>query len=137
MGIESVFPVSDKHSIKEVVISLFLTNPISNPDKTREILKSSFKNRFDRYDPVSNFQVQFHKNNNNVQAQFNLDQGSGFKFVKHNEGKAVLILQGINEPTRSYISYHSLDYPGWESFLDTFKSIISMTAQHLGDLSIK
>lgn len=137
MSISSqVVPVMGKHSIKEVVLSLFLVEPIPEPVEFMENLKRDFKDRFDSYEPVSNYQVQFRKNKSDLQTLMNHNPNAGFKITKSSENNPQLILQGINEPGRSFISYHSLAYTSWNDFIEEFILNIEAISRYKADISI-
>lgn len=125
-----VRPVKGNHSIKEVVISLFLVDPISKPEKYKTLLQKEYRERFDRCEPVSNFQIQFRREDNHVRTQFDLQQNAGFKFIREKDETTERILQGVNEPKRSFMSYHSLNYTRWFPFLENFKKDINILASY-------
>lgn len=127
---EKIKPVREKHSIKEVVISLFLSDPIEAPEKFRELLDGTYKNTFQNFAPVSRFQVQFKKDGNEHTTQFRQRDNAGFKFISNsNDGQTEKILQGINEPKRTFISYHTFTYDRWNIFLDEYQKTITALAE--------
>ncbi len=132
-----IYPVKGKHSIKEVVISLFLLNPILKPERFEELIKSGYKDIFQQFEPVSHFQVQFHKDKGTNKVEFKQEQNAGFKFVSFKDGKVDRVLQGINEPQRTFISFHNLNYVRWEPFFNGYKKHITTLAEVQSDISIK
>jgi|SRR5690625_414219 len=127
---EKIKPVSEKHSIKEVVISLFLSEPIEEPEKFRDLLDTTYKDIFQKFTPVSSFQVQFKKDGNEQTTQFSQQDNAGFKFIANAiDGRAEKILQGINEPKRTFISYHTFNYDRWNTFLNEYQKTITALAE--------
>jgi len=122
-----LLPVSGKHSIKEAVITLFLTNPIIKPERFEELIKKDFKERFQKFEKVN--QVQFKvKGKEGGALESNpplIQENVGFKFQRYEEGKIVAALQGVNELLRNFISYHTLNYTDWDLFLPDFKSVLT------------
>jgi len=132
-----IYPVKGKHSIREVVISLFLLNPILKPERFETLISSGYKDVFQKFERVSQFQVQFHKDKDANKAQFKHEQNAGFKFVSFRDGKIDRVLQGINEPQRTFISFHNLNYDRWLPFLEDYKNNITALAEVQSDIFIK
>ncbi|KAA6323672.1 hypothetical protein EZS27_026914 [termite gut metagenome] len=107
-------PVSDKHSIKEAVITFFLASKIIKPESFRVLIEKDLKDSFHLFDEVKQIQV---KPGNNQMPEVREIENTGFKFVGYSfGGKAAHIIQGINEENRSFYSFHTLDYKDWNSF---------------------
>lgn len=133
---DKVYPVRGKHSIKEVVISLFLAEPIREPDRFEDLINTAYKDLFQKFEPVSQLQVQFQKGGKGHETRFSHNDNAGFKFISGQEGTTERMLQGINEPKRTFISYHSLNYDRWDSFLNEYKETITVLSQVYPDLPI-
>jgi len=131
-------PVSGNHSVKEVVITLFLANPIVKPERFEALIKDKFKDKFHKFDKVNQFQFQLKgKEGGSVEsAPPSILENVGFKFHRFEEGKTVTALQGVNEVLRNFISYHSLDYSDWDLFFPDFKSILIEVANFHPELFV-
>lgn len=55
----AIRPVSGNHSIKEVVITLFLSNPIMKPERYESLIKNEFRDKFHKFEKVNQVQFQF------------------------------------------------------------------------------
>lgn len=131
-------PVNDSHSIKEAVITLFLPNPIIKPERFEILIKDKFKDKFQKFEKVSQVQFQF-KGNDGGSIESSLPQiteNVGFKFQRFEEGKIVNALQGMNEVIRNFISYHTLNYSDWDKFFPDFKEVITAISNFHGDLFV-
>lgn len=131
-------PISGDHSIKEAVITLFLANPIIKPERFEVMIKEKFKGRFQKFDRVNQLQFQFKgKDGGTVEtSKPQITENIGFKFQRFEEGKIVSALQGMNEPIRNFISYHSFNYTDWDLFFPDFKEVISEVSNFHADLFI-
>ncbi len=132
-----VYPIKEKHSIREVVISLFLLNPILKPERFKELISSGYKDVFQQFGPISQFQVQLQKGDSVDKAQLKHEQNAGFKFTSFREGKIDRVLQGINEPQRTFISFHNLDYEHWIPFFNDYKKNITILSKVQSDMFVK
>ncbi|WP_236974824.1 TIGR04255 family protein [Membranihabitans maritimus] len=133
-----VQPVKKNHSIKEVVISLFLQNPILKPERFEKLISSGYKDSFQQFDRISQFQVQFQKKTEGGKsASLKHEQNAGFKFISFKNGQVNRLLQGINETHRTFISYHNLDYERWNSFYEDYKKNITLLSDIQSDIFIK
>ena len=133
---EKLKPINQDHSIKEAVIALFLANPLIKPERFQTLIESEFKNTFQRFEPLSQFQFQLNTQQavENITPQFRAN--AGFKFSSFLKGKNEKVLQGINEPGRTFISYHSLNYLRWETFLNDFIDVIKIVSTLSQDLFV-
>lgn len=130
-------PISDNHSIKEAVISLFLANPIIKPERFEDLIKNDFKEKFQKFEKASQIQFQFKGNHSTIDNfQHQVSENIGFKFQKFEEGKIVRALQGMNEHSRNYISYHSFNYLTWDKFFYDFKEVITILSNFHGELYV-
>lgn len=127
---EILKPVSGNHSIKEAVITLFLVSPIIKPERFEALINTSLKETFQKFEKVSQVQFQFRgKEEGYIESTPPLVQENvGFRFQRFEEGKMVVVLQGMNENLRNFLSYHSLNYSHWNKFLPDFKRVISEVA---------
>lgn len=131
-------PVSEKHSVKEAVITLFLANPIIKPERFEALIKDKFKDKFQKFEKLNQVQFQFKGNDGgSVESTApSILENVGFKFQRFEEGKTVTALQGVNELLRNFISYHSLDYSDWDLFLPDFKSVMIEVANFHPELFV-
>ena len=131
-------PVSDKHSVKEVVITLFLANPIIKPERFEALIKDKFKDKFQKFEKVNQVQFQLKgKEGGSIESTPpSILENVGFKFQRFEEGKMVTALQGVNELLRNFISYHSLDYLDWDLFLPDFKIVLIEVANFHPELFV-
>ena len=135
---EILRPINDTHSIKEAVITLFLSNPIIKPERFDALIKNEFKEVFQKFEPTSQVEFQFKgKENGIVEGSAPLVQENvGFIFSKFDQGKTVAALQARNEVSRTFISYHSLDYSDWDIFFDEFIKLASTVANFHSQLFV-
>lgn len=120
-----VHPVNGGHSIKEAVISTFLSAPIIKPERFQELINTSFKDVFHQFETINQVQFQIKNEKGLIQnTGTNLISNRGFKFSAFKNGKLQKVLQAVNEETRSYISYHSLDYNRWKDFFEDYLEYI-------------
>lgn len=134
----SLKPVSGSHSITEAVITLFLANPIIKPDRFEVLIKNQFKDKFQKFEKVSQVQFQFRGKDGGAfeSSQPQITENIGFKFQRFEEGKIVTALQGMNEGIRNFISYHTLNYTDWDIFFPDFKKVFSVLSNFHGDLFV-
>jgi len=52
-----ISPISNEHFIKEVVISLFLANPIIKPERFQQLIETDFKDKFQKFEPLSQVEL--------------------------------------------------------------------------------
>lgn len=123
-----VKPINENHSIKEAVITLFLSTSIVKPQRFESLIANELKSEFQKFENVN--QVQFRIQGNDGGTMENsgpeIFENMGFRFQKFEEGKIVRALQGINESLRSFISYHNLDYSRWNMFYEEFKKYMNV-----------
>lgn len=131
-------PVSEKHSVKEAVITLFLANPIIKPERFEVLIKDKFKDKFQKFEKVNQVQFQFKGNEGGAfeTTPPSILENVGFKFQRFEDGKTVTALQGLNEPLRNFISYHSLDYLDWDLFFPDFKNVLTEVANFHSEIFV-
>jgi uncharacterized protein (TIGR04255 family) len=137
--ISKLIPIRKKHSVKEVVISVFLGNPIIKPQRFHELIKTDFKTEFQKFEPLARVQMSFKGLvGGGVESnEPSIIPNSGFKFTSFSEGETKTVLQSLNDSDRTFISYHSLNYSDWDVFLPEFCRIIGIIANYQKDLFVK
>lgn len=136
---EFLTPIHEKHSIKEAVITLFLAAPIIKPERFESLIKSEFKDFFQKFENISQVQVNFRvQGKTGVEAgEHKIRDNAGFKFSGFEGGKLVKALQGINDLQRQFISFHTLDYIRWANFYKDFSFTIKEVAKFHPNLFIQ
>ncbi|MCB0629216.1 MAG: TIGR04255 family protein [Saprospiraceae bacterium] len=133
---QKVKPVSSEHSIKEANISLFLANRIPHPDSFHELFDLGFNKLFNQIEMIgaSSFKI-----NQGVPDTKTLvkEDNIGFRFLRKDGEDVFRVLQGRNEPDRAYLSFHTLDYKGWQPFREEFTTLFSKIAEYKPSISIK
>jgi len=116
-------PANSNHSVKEAVITLFLTQPIVNPEKFRELLKE-FKPEFQSFDETFSLKYQFNQDGIHKESLNN----DGFVFTRFNNenGGRSKILRGVNEEYRQFLAFHNLSYNRWKDFFEEFTQCIKL-----------
>lgn len=121
--LSSLHPVSQKHSIKEAVITVFLVSKIMKPKDYGELIQNDFKTIFQQFETISQTQIKVENQNLSVQQH----DDAGFKFVRYDDqGKPSEVLRGLNEENRYFFSFHSFDYENWSSFKSFFLKYIDI-----------
>lgn len=124
MNLENkIMAVSGSHSIKEAVISVFLANPIIKPERFQTLIEGDFKGKFQQFEPISTVQFQIKNEKGGFEnSPPQLLNNVGFKFLNFEKGVPTTVIQGLNESSRSFISYHSLNYLRWDLFYSDCKN---------------
>lgn len=133
---DNLYPVSGDHSVREVVITLFLNNLIEHPESYQSLLPN-FSNQFQKFEQVGEIEFKISPNEATISSSPRKIENVGFRFISYDEGKAKCVLQGINEQIRNFISFHSLKYPKWQIYLGEFLNAIKVILTHQTQLSIK
>lgn len=129
-------PVSDAHSIKEAVISLFLGSSIKDPKSYGSLQSTELKELFNTFEVIN--QITF-KGQVKGKAIDKIDSIAhsqdlktiGFRFVNYDENKNIkLLLQGSNEENRTLISFHNLSYTSWTDFYGAFMKYIQVVLKY-------
>ena len=107
--LDNLFLASKEHSIKEAVITFFLANRIFHPKRYRTLMENDFREVFQQFELVQKVQLKVTPGSPQIQEI----EDAGFNFVKFDEGKKSYIIQGINEESRNFYSFHSLKYTKW------------------------
>ncbi len=134
-------PFSTNHSIREAVISVFLVNPLIKPERFQELFESGFSPDFHLYQNLGSLQIQIKQGNASIVQQNAQNLGStGFQFIGFEKGKISRILQGmnqgLNDGTRTFISYHSFSYTRWKEYLNEYLKFIKLLSSFQNDLFI-
>ncbi len=131
--IEKLKPISKEHSIKEATISVILVNPINDPPSFKALLDNELKDKFTEFGLLEEKSIHFE----NDQIHIGRNETGGFRLAKIEDKNITSALQGRNEPNRSFFSFHTLKYSGWENVLEEFLSVISIVGDFQGDLIVK
>lgn len=130
-------PFSQKHSIREAVISIFLANPIIKPERFEDLIAGELGTYFHLFENVNGLQIQIKPVANGFSPQSRTQSNTGFKFLGFTKGKIGTVLQGINEMDRTFISYHNLVYTRWAEFLENYMKVLNILSKNQEDLFIK
>ncbi|NDP20722.1 MAG: TIGR04255 family protein [Paludibacter sp.] len=114
--LQNLLPISDKHSIKEAVFSVFLASKIMKPKEFKQLLITDFVSDFQQFEPLTQMQFKFEQQNLSV----NQVDDAGFKFVKYQDGNIAEVLQGMNNENQYFFSSHIFKYNTWQEFKDKF-----------------
>ncbi|MGV3684383.1 MAG: TIGR04255 family protein [Daejeonella sp.] len=132
-------PISSKHSIREAVITLFLSEPITEiPDFKSELAKS-LTNEFPAMQDLHEIGIQFklEKDKAGVQESQPINNNNGFRLLNIFEGKTTGVLQAINDQHRNFISVHTFSYIRWENFFPETVGYLKAIAEIKGELKVK
>lgn len=132
-------PISSKHSIREAVITLFLSQPIPNANELKNQLGGALKSSFQAMQDVRHFgfQVQINQKDGGVKHAESIDNNAGFHLVNTVDGKTTHVLQAINDTNRIFISYHSFAYIRWENFFPEFIEHLKVLSNLTTGLSVR
>lgn len=126
--LDKLVPITSENSIRQVVASIFLLEPIYQPErfeKFREKLSS-----YQKFEIIKANRFKLDKGllENNPEGAVEL----GFRFIRFEDGKLTSILKGENARTpdreRAVYGYYSLKYEGWENFREVFLKDFSALA---------
>ncbi|MFN0034730.1 MAG: TIGR04255 family protein [Saprospiraceae bacterium] len=130
-------PSHGTHSIKEAVITIFLSAPIENPYSFQGLLNAEFKGRFDQFDEIETFKVAFPLSGLTSDHMVQENKNAGFRFSKMVDSNPIRILQGVNEDNRTFLSFHTLDYSRWRSFFEEYLACIQIIADKHQEFQIE
>ena len=114
--LDNLHPISENHSIKEAVFTVFLASKIMKPKDYKQLLITNFKDDFQQFEPLTQTQIKFEQQN----LTLNQVDDAGFKFVKYEDGNISEILQGMNNENQYFFSAHSFKYKSWNQFKEKF-----------------
>jgi len=114
----NVHTVSDKHSVKEAVISFSVTPKIADVSSVEELLADGqpFGGRYQKFEPVNIREIKVNAKTN--QTEVNDIVEKGFKLVAFESGKASDIVQCIPQPSHSILTFNTLRYNRWDDYLN-------------------
>lgn len=117
--------IKNENSIKEAVITIFLSNPILKPERFKEILNQHEMSSFyQQHQPLKEITFKVGGLLNDLKGEANLNPDKGFKLIRFEKGIASFVMQGVNEIDRTYFSFHNLSYTRWADFLSQFRNSI-------------
>lgn len=113
----NLHPVSDKHSVKEAVISFSVTPKITDVSAVEELLADGqpFCGRYQKFEPVNIREIKVNAKTN--QTEVNDIVEKGFKLAAFESGKVSDIVQCIPQASHSILTFNTLRYKGWEEYL--------------------
>ncbi len=130
-------PYNPNHSIKEAVISVFLSNPIIKPLRFKSLIETDFKDKFQQFEPLKQIKFKFlGEISNSNRPEQHITEEAGFRFSHFENGIKKTVLQGLNEDHRQFISFHSFEYTSWKDFLNNFKFAITSLSNFQSDLFV-
>jgi uncharacterized protein (TIGR04255 family) len=121
-------PVNKNHSIKEVVITVFLSNKIDDPQSFETLLESEFSLIFNDFKVIKQFQISLPSDYENAATKLSKSDNIGFRFLNEQDTSVKQVMQGINESERTFLSFHSLDYTRWAHFFELYMQCIKTIA---------
>jgi uncharacterized protein (TIGR04255 family) len=130
-------PCRERHAVKEAVLTVFAKTPIGDFDSFGKLMERGFADYFKKFEILNQAQFQISLNENS-QPNFNSTSLSpnGFKFLDFEDGKTVRVFQGLNESSRSYFSFHELNYIRWNNFREIFEKCIQLISDFKGNLEV-
>ncbi len=130
-------PSNNQHSIKEAVITVFLSNPIEDPQSFKGLQEAEFKGIFNTFNIRNEVKVHIKPDNVESVSDFSRKENRGFTFIQEDESGIRQVLQGVNEEDRTFLSFHTLDYSRWQLFFDLYLSCIKPIAQKHAEFQIE
>lgn len=123
--IKALRPVGKEHSIKEVVLTLFVKQSLSQLDQFSTLCDSSLD--FHEYEGLVKKIIEFREPNDSDSDISVRTEQPGRRVTRFQKGKPIEILQAINEEDndRYFISYHSLAYTRWNAFKVRYFDVIA------------
>ncbi|GEM_PF-1815527 len=111
-----VHAFSDKHSVKEVVVSFFVVPSIDSVEAYGKLICAggSLHDDYHKFELIKQVDFQIKQGNENPEVREL--HNAGFKLIGFKNGRASKIIQGINEPGRSLFTFNSVDYTNWKCF---------------------
>ncbi len=128
---------NSSNAIKEAVISVFLINPIIKPERFKTLIENDFKDKFEQFEPTSTVEFTIQNTSGKIENSGpQYLQNAGFKFSHFKNGSIANIIQGLNEQTRYYLSYHTLQYNRWDNFISECSSCFDSINKLQSDLFV-
>jgi uncharacterized protein (TIGR04255 family) len=118
--------IKGENSIREAAITIFLANKIIKPSRFNSIITDTpLKEVFQQFQPLKGVNIQIKHSAADFTSQKDIDNDRGFQLLKFEKGERRYIVQGVNEPDRTFYSFHELSYTRWNNFIEIFKKTIS------------
>ena len=127
-------PFKGKHSVTEVIFSVYLANPIINPERFGDLVKKGgglFEN-FQNFKLLTGVKLDVKftpQGTEPVQHNLSKTGNDGFSIEKFKDGKLSWLInyQPSNSPDRKgddLLKIHCLDYEDWHSFFEESISLL-------------
>lgn len=110
-------PVSGKHSIKEAVITVFLSHPIETPESFENLIDTHFQGIFTHFKRQDTVRIQLELDTPEMASR---QINTGFRFEKMDGEDLRLVFQSIKMDDKTQISFHSLEYTRWDAFFSAY-----------------
>lgn len=119
-------PISGAHSIKECVLTVFLASELQKPERFQSLIETTLKDKYQRFELIDAIGIHVkHRQNIISSTESSLSPNIGFRLFNYNNGELAYLIQGLNETeSRSYISFHSFQYPGWQLYFNEFSQLV-------------
>lgn len=121
-------PCQEQHSIKEAVLTVFLQNPIIKPSSFKKLLEADeFKQNFQEFQILKQVKVMVQSGGENKAPNIdhNTVDDKGFVFNQFKGVEKIAVLQGLNDISRRFFSFHHFRYENWGSFVSDFKAYLT------------
>lgn len=115
-------PIADKNSVRQVIATVFLLEPVYEPQRFKEYFNNELKD-YHKFEIIKANSLKFRLSKGLIEDSDKTAIENGFRMVHFENGKLSSFLRGENLKTSyssAIYSYHSLNYQGWETFLKTF-----------------
>ena len=129
--------IKEGHSVKEAVVFFSVTPSIPNPKSYKKLVEEgeSLHGKFQRYEPVKNFTVNF--NQQTAETAIESSQDSGFKFLSFTNGELSFLIQGINQFDKGMFTFNTLRYEHWDVFLNQVRENAKIIVSYHPDFLVK
>lgn len=108
---------SEKHSVKEAVISFVCRPIISDAHKYKKLVgadeMSFIKENYQQFEPINQVSMRF---TNGQVPQVEKSFSSGFKLIGFQNGEVTNVIQGVNQPNNAMFTFNTLRYENWNDF---------------------
>jgi uncharacterized protein (TIGR04255 family) len=129
-------PYSSKHSIKEAVITLFFEVPFEQVEEIGKELKDALSAFFQEMHLAGSLKIKVAPEGKGISVDER--KPVGFRLLRKEGEELKYVLQGFDDDNsnRTFLSFHTLDYPGWQSFYDRLLSILEVFDKKFTDKKI-
>ncbi|AQG81231.1 TIGR04255 family protein [Spirosoma montaniterrae] len=127
VDISHLRPVGKNHSIKEVVLTLFVQQSLQELDKFNNLCDSELG--FHEYEWLVKKIVEFREPDIDSTDVTVKTEQPGRRVIRYQKGIPAEIIQAVNEDDRYFISYHSLAYSRWKPFKERFFEVMRYVTQ--------